>query len=97
MWLYFLARSYKHLVSSPVGGSSSGQWIVGVVQEIDIASGNVIFEWHGLDHVGIAESYLPLPTSSGAPWDYIHLKRSQYRRRRQPASISPAHVRRLQD
>jgi len=58
---------------SSVGGSSSGQLIEGVVQEIDIASGNVIFEWHSLDHVGIAESYQPLPTSSGAPWDYFHL------------------------
>ena len=58
---------------SSVGGSSSGQLIEGVVQEIDVASGNVIFEWHSLDHVGIAESYLPSPTSSGAPWDYFHL------------------------
>ena len=58
---------------SSVGGSSSGQLIEGVVQEIDIASGNVIFEWHSLDHVGIPESYQPLPTSSGAPWDYFHL------------------------
>ena len=58
---------------SSVGGSSSGQLIEGVIQEIDIASGKVIFEWHSLDHVGIEESYLPLPKDSTTPWDYFHL------------------------
>ncbi|MBV8280094.1 MAG: aryl-sulfate sulfotransferase [Verrucomicrobia bacterium] len=58
---------------SSVGGSARGQLIEGVVQEIDIASGRVIFEWHSLDHVGIEESYQPLPTSSATAWDYFHL------------------------
>jgi len=58
---------------SSVGGSSSGYVIDGVVQEIDIPSGNVLFEWHSLDHVGLDESYEPLPASSTTPWDYFHL------------------------
>jgi len=58
---------------SAVGGSKAGQLMEGAVQEIDIASGKVIFEWHSLDHVALEESYEPLPTSSTKPWDYFHL------------------------
>src|SRR4051794_40455573 len=29
-----------------------------VIQEIDVASGRVLWEWHSLDHVGIGESYV---------------------------------------
>jgi len=38
----------------------------GVIQEIDIASGGLVFEWHSIDHVGSDESYVP-----GS--DYFHL------------------------
>ena len=58
---------------SLVGGSSSGQVIDGVVQEIDVPTGHVLFEWHSLDHVGLEESYQPLPSSTTTPWDYFHL------------------------
>ena len=70
--LITIYNALPHDLSS-VGGSSSGQLMEGVVQEIDIASGKVIFEWHSLDHVGMEESYEPLPTSSAKPWDYFHL------------------------
>src|SRR5438874_11707839 len=29
----------------------------GALQEVDIASGRVLFEWHSIDHVGLDESY----------------------------------------
>jgi outer membrane protein assembly factor BamB len=70
--LITIYNALPHDLSS-VGGSSSGQLIEGVVQEIDIASGKVIFEWHSLDHVGMEESYELLPTSSAKSWDYFHL------------------------
>ena len=44
----------------------------GVVQEIDIATGRVLFEWHSGDHVDPSESYEPLPKDEG-PWDYFHV------------------------
>ena len=35
----------------------------GIVQELDIESGEVLFEWHSLEHVGLEESlYEPLAT-----------------------------------
>jgi Arylsulfotransferase (ASST) len=58
---------------SSVGGPAAGLVTEGVVQEIDIANGHVLFEWHSLDHIGLDESHAPLPTSSTAAWDYFHL------------------------
>jgi hypothetical protein len=58
---------------SSVGGSRNAQVWEGSIQEIDIATGKVIFEWHSLGQVGFEESYWPLPDSSMAAWDYIHI------------------------
>lgn len=55
---------------SAYGGAVDGQLLEGVVQEIDIASGAVLFEWHSGDHVPISESYLP---QTAGLWDYFHL------------------------
>ena len=43
-----------------------------VIQEIDIKTGLVMWEWHSLGHIGISESHNPAPHSS-YPWDYIHI------------------------
>jgi len=56
---------------SSVGGSKNAQVWEGSIQEIDIPTGKVIFEWHSLGKVGFEESYWPLPDS--AAWDYIHI------------------------
>jgi hypothetical protein len=42
-----------------------------VVQEIDIATGRLRFEWRSLDHVKPVDSYERRP-SNGRPWDYFH-------------------------
>ncbi|KAI9734893.1 MAG: hypothetical protein M1834_001973 [Cirrosporium novae-zelandiae] len=67
-------------------GITNGQgWLLsGVVQEIDIATGDSIFEWRSIDHVYPNASYAPLNVSSGSMlagdglaaesgWDYFHL------------------------
>jgi hypothetical protein len=56
-----------------VGGSKNGQVWEGSIQEIDVATGKVIFEWRSLGRVGFDESYWPLPESPTAAWDYIHI------------------------
>ena len=59
---------------SPLGGPRNGQVLDGVVQEVDMVSGKVLFEWHSLDHVDLAESYNTAPgSSSTAPFDYFHI------------------------
>jgi hypothetical protein len=60
---------------SSVGGSTTGFVTEGVVQEIDVASGAVLFEWHSLSSVPVSDSYAPVPatTSLQAPYDYFHI------------------------
>jgi hypothetical protein len=45
----------------------------GIVQEIDLASGRVLFEWHSLDHVPLSASYEPAPRNPNEPYDYFHI------------------------
>jgi hypothetical protein len=55
---------------SSVGGSASGTALDSIVQEVDVATGRVLFEWHSLQHVALADSFIP-PTA--APYDYFHV------------------------
>jgi hypothetical protein len=68
-------RLAKDLTS--VSGPRRGSILEGVVQEIDIASGRVLFEWHSDDHVAISESYVKAPPAAqgakAAPYDYFHI------------------------
>jgi hypothetical protein len=57
---------------SRVGGSRHGTAIDSVVQEIDLATGLVLFEWHSIGHVPIADSHFPAPPSARVPYDYFH-------------------------
>jgi hypothetical protein len=45
-----------------------------VIQEIDIATGQRVFQWRARDHVTLADSYAPLPQGDSAhlPYDYFH-------------------------
>jgi len=53
-----------------VGGPPNGEVIGGMVQEIALPSGRVLFEWKSLDHVDIAETHAPW---LGHPLDYFHI------------------------
>jgi hypothetical protein len=59
-----------------IGGKKNGVVAAGVVQEIDIATGDVIFEWNSLDHVPLTESMSVPAKASGtpdSPYDYFHI------------------------
>ncbi len=58
---------------SGVGGPVDGVVLDGIVQEIDIETGEVIFEWHSLDHIGLEESLYGPPPDLAAPFDYFHI------------------------
>jgi hypothetical protein len=51
---------------SSIGGSRTGNVLEGVVQEIDLSTGTPVFEWHSLQHVGVEDSYSPVPKSEDA-------------------------------
>ena len=57
---------------SPIKGARGGAIVDTAVQEIDMNTGLVRWEWHSLDHVGASESEVETPKDS-TPWDYFHL------------------------
>lgn len=61
---------------SAEGGPANGAVADTVVQEIDLGTGLVRYEWHSLDHVPLSASYMPaVPGSPSSPWDYFHINR----------------------
>ena len=61
---------------SKLGGPKKGWLLSGIAQEIDIATGELLFEWDSLDHVGFDETYLPVEGGHGTkdmPYDYFHI------------------------
>jgi hypothetical protein len=42
------------------------------IQEVDLVSGGVLFEWHAVDHIDISESVAPVPTGANDIYDYVH-------------------------
>ncbi|MGH2868858.1 MAG: arylsulfotransferase family protein [Solirubrobacteraceae bacterium] len=48
-----------------------------IVQEIDIPTGLVLYQWDSLDHVPVTDSYQAAPRNPGHPWDYFHLNSIQ--------------------
>ncbi|MGB3632813.1 MAG: arylsulfotransferase family protein, partial [Rubrobacteraceae bacterium] len=58
---------------SRAGGRTDGAAIEGVIQEIDIATGEVLFEWHSLDYVAPEESYTELSPDQPGAYDYFHV------------------------
>jgi hypothetical protein len=59
---------------SSIRGPRRGTVVDGVLQEIDIRTGLVMFQWSGLDHVALSESYSP-PSGGDTekPFDFLHL------------------------
>ena len=54
------------------GGLRNGLAVDSVIQEIDIATGLVVFEWHSLGNIALAESFTKPEKSAVLPWDYAH-------------------------
>jgi hypothetical protein len=58
---------------SSVGGSRDSVAIQGIVQELDIQSGEVLFEWRSIDHVALEETYVTASEDHYPGIDYFHL------------------------
>ncbi len=59
----------------PYGGLRDGAVADTLFQEIDLKTGLVRYEWHALDHVALADSYMPVKGAGTpkSPWDYFHI------------------------
>jgi Arylsulfotransferase (ASST) len=62
---------------SSVGGPAQGQAVDTAVEEIDIRTGLVMWEWRSLGHVEVNQSYSKPPTTSGGFYDYFHLNSAE--------------------
>jgi hypothetical protein len=57
---------------SGVHGSSNGVLTDSVIEEIDIKTGLVMWEWHALGHISLSESNQTVPAGE-YPWDFVHI------------------------
>jgi hypothetical protein len=58
---------------SRYGGPPNGSYYYGVVQEVEVATGKLLFEWRSDQHVPLEESYKPVSRTPEVPWDYFHV------------------------
>ncbi len=61
-----------HMNLSSVHGSPHGILSDSIIQEIDIKTGLVMWEWHALGHIPLRDS-LNHVSSGEYPWDYVHI------------------------
>ena len=54
------------------GGPKDAKIVDNIVQEIDLATGLVLFEWHSFGNVSPDESDIPVPKQKGSEWEYFH-------------------------
>jgi hypothetical protein len=60
---------------SHYGGPANGAVADTVLQDIDLKTGLVRYEWHALDHVSMSDSYVPMEKNGtqSSPWDWFHI------------------------
>jgi hypothetical protein len=58
---------------SYLGGPTNSAVLDGIVQEVDIETGEVLLEWHSLEHVALEESYYEPPPDLKTSFDYFHI------------------------
>jgi len=69
---YLTVYSLVRCDLSAAGGVRNGVIIDPAIEQVDIKTGLVRWEWHSLDHIPVSESHAPVPTTA-IPWDYVHL------------------------
>jgi hypothetical protein len=74
-WNTALILAYKETTANltSIGGPADQEVLDGVVQEVDIRTGKVLFQWNSADHVPYSQSEEPLPASASTPWDWFHI------------------------
>ena len=68
-----LADTFGTANLTSIGGPASQRVFNGIVQEVDIRTGKVLFQWNSADHVPYRDSHEPRPASAAAPWDWFHI------------------------
>ncbi len=58
---------------SAVGAPRGGQAMDSIIQEVDVRTGKVLWEWHSLEHVALGESKSVPLKDHRLPYDYFHI------------------------
>jgi hypothetical protein len=66
-------RNTALMTLSHVVRVKSRKVLEGALQEVDIKTGRVLFEWHSIGHVLLVESYYRLPKTPSRVYDYFHI------------------------
>jgi hypothetical protein len=61
-----------HMNLAKAGGAAHGILTDSAIQEIDIKTGLVMWEWHALGHIPLSYAQTPAPKDE-YPWDYVHI------------------------
>ena len=56
-----------------IGGPADQKVVDSIVQEIDISTGKVLFQWDSADHVPYRDSEQPRPASAATPWNWFYI------------------------
>ena len=70
---WITAFAPQHADLSEYGGRRDGLIDDGVVQEIDIKTGLVMFQWDALGHIAVTDTYMRTPTIATNVLDYFHV------------------------
>jgi hypothetical protein len=71
--LQLTARGTALLISYLRVPHGTGSVVDNIIQEVDIKTGLVEWEWHSIGHIALGESEVPPPPQRGAEWDYMHM------------------------
>jgi Arylsulfotransferase (ASST) len=67
---YVTSYEFVPMDLSSIGGARNAKVVGAVVQEIELPSARVLWQWKSIDHVPIDESMMKKP---GNPFDYFHV------------------------
>jgi hypothetical protein len=67
---FITVYSFVRADLSSGGGPRQGILLDSILQEVDIKTGLVMFEWHAYGHVPLLDSYA---APGSGPWDYFHV------------------------
>jgi len=70
---YITAYTLVRADLSSVHGSKDGALQDAIVQQVDVKTGLVMYEWHVYGHVSLNDSYANYPRDPNRPWDFFHL------------------------
>jgi hypothetical protein len=62
---------------SSIGGPVNGTVLNGIIQEVDVETGRLLFQWRSLDHVPLVESWVRVQPTRRTRVDYFHLNSVQ--------------------